>query len=82
MKTKQQLPTHSALVSIQTSKSHDFLYVIKQVNTETWLPKIPKAVVQNIIKSPGLYNILYRTYTNEKGYESIFIASAQKVMTS
>jgi hypothetical protein len=76
------LPTQSSLVNIQTSKSHDFLYVIKQVNTETWLPKIPTAAVKEIVKSPGLYNILYRIYTNEKGYESIFITSAQKIMTS
>jgi len=81
MNTKQ-LPTQSALVSIQPSSKQDFLYVIKKVNTDTWLPKIPKAVVQNIIKSPGLYNILYRTYTNEKGYDAIFIASAQKVVTN
>ncbi len=79
---KTNLPTQSSLVNIQSSKSHDFLYVIKQVNTETWLPKIPKAAVKEIVKSPGLYNILYRIYTNEKGYESIFITSAQKVMTS
>lgn len=78
---KTNLPTQSSLVNIQSSKSQDFLYVIKQVNTETWLPKIPKSVVKDIIKSPGLYNILYRIYTNEKGYPSIFITSAQKVVT-
>jgi hypothetical protein len=77
-----QLPTLSALVSIHPCKSHDFLYVIKQVNTETWLPRLSKAVVKDIIQSPGLYNIIYRLYKNEKGYESIFIQSAQKIMTS
>ena len=76
------LPTQTALVNIHASKSHDFLYVIKQVNTETWLPRISKAIVKDLIKSPGLYNIRYRIYTNEKGYESIFISKAQKIMTA
>jgi hypothetical protein len=79
---KNQLPTQSALVSIHPCKSHDFLYVIKKVNTESWLPRIPKSVVKDTIKSPGLYNILYRIYTNKEGYESIFISSAQKVVTN
>ena len=81
MKT-HALPTHTSLVNIHESKSHDFLYVIKKANTDTWLPRISKAIVKDLIKSPGLYNICYRIYTNEKGYESIFITSAQKIMTS
>jgi hypothetical protein len=80
MKTNA-LPTHTSLVNIHESKSHDFLYVIKKANTDTWLPRISKAIVKDIIKSPGLYNIIYRLYTNEKGYESIFISKAQRVMT-
>jgi hypothetical protein len=79
---KNQLPTQSALVSINPCKSHDFLYVIKKVNSDTWLPRIPKSVVKDIIQSKGLYNILYRTYTNKAGYESIFISAAQKIVTS
>jgi hypothetical protein len=78
---KNQLPTLSALVSINPCKSHDFLYVIKKVNSDTWLPRIPKAVVKDTIQSKGLYNILYRLYKNEKGYESIYIQSAQKIVT-
>ena len=78
---KNQLPTQSALVSINPCKSHDFLYVIKKVNSDTWLPRVPKSVVKEIIQSKGLYNILYRTYTNKAGYESIFISAAQKVVT-
>lgn len=78
---KTTLPTQSALVSILSLKQYDFLYGIKKVNTESWLPRIPKAVVKDIIKSPGLYNISYRLYKNEAGYESIFIQSAQQVVT-
>jgi hypothetical protein len=78
---KNQLPTLSALVSINPCKSHDFLYVIKKVNTDLWLPRIPKAVVKDTIQSSGLYNIIYRLYKNKDGYESIFISKATKVMT-
>ncbi|MEY4331549.1 MAG: hypothetical protein RLZZ196_287 [Bacteroidota bacterium] len=78
---KDQLPTQSALVSILPLKSHDFLYGIKKVNTESWLPRIPKAVVKDLIQSPGLYNIIYRLYKNAAGYESIYIQSAQQIVT-
>jgi len=79
---KNQLPTQSALVSIHPCKSHDFLYVIKKVNTDLWLPRIPKAVVKDSIQSSGLYEIIYRLYTNEAGYESIYITKAKKIKTS
>ena len=79
---KNQLPTLSALVSIHPCKSHDFLYVIKKVNTDVWLPRIPKSVVKDSIQSSGLYEIIYRLYTNAAGYESIYISKATKVMTS
>jgi hypothetical protein len=79
---KKQLPTQDALVNIFHCKSHNFLYVIKKANSETWLPRLPKAVVKDMIQSPGLYQIIYRLYKNEKGYESLFIHSAVKVMTS
>jgi len=78
---KNQLPTQTALVQIYPCKSHDFLYVIRNVNTDTWLPRIPVACVRDTVKTKGLYTILYRLYTNEKGYESIFISSAQKLVT-
>jgi hypothetical protein len=78
---KNQLPTQTALVQVYPCKSHDFLYVIKNVTTDTWLPRIPIAVVKESIKTKGLYTILYRLYTNEKGYESIFISSATKLVT-
>jgi hypothetical protein len=77
----KDLVTKSALVSIFNSKQHDFLYIIKQVNSELFLPRVPKAVVKDMIKSDGLYNISYRIYTNEKGYESIYISKAAKIMT-
>jgi hypothetical protein len=77
----KDLETKSALVSIFNSKQHDFLYIIKQVNSELFLPRVPKAVVKDMIKSDGLYNISYRIYTNEKGYESIYISKAAKIMT-
>lgn len=78
---KNQLPTLSALVSIHPCKSHDFLYVIKKVNTDQWLPRIPKSVVKDSIQSSGMYEIIYRLYKNAAGYESIFISKATKVMT-
>lgn len=78
---KTTLPTQSSLVEIHSLKKYDFLYGIKKVNMESWLPRIPKAVVKDIIKSPGLYNISYRLYTNEAGYESIYISKATKVVT-
>jgi hypothetical protein len=56
----KDLVTKSALVSIFNSKQHDWLYVIKQVNTDLFLPRVPKAVVKDMIKSGGLYDISYR----------------------
>jgi hypothetical protein len=80
MKTKNTLPTHSSLVNFYQAKDHDFLYVIKQVDGP-FLPRISKAIVKDLVKSPGLYQIIYRLYTNEKGYESIFISKAERIMT-
>jgi hypothetical protein len=80
MKTKLEIK--SALVSIFNSKQHDFLYIIKQVNSDLFLPRVPKAVVRDIIKSEGLYNITYKIYTNANGYESIYISTASKIKTS
>lgn len=77
----KDLVTKNALVNIFNSKQHDFLYIVKQINSDLFLPRVPKAVVKDIIKSEGLYNISYRIYTNEKGYESIFISKAAKVLT-
>jgi hypothetical protein len=74
--------TKSALVSIYNSKQHDFLYIIKQVNSDIFLPKCPKAVVKDMIKTEGLYQISYRIYKNEAGYESIYISKAAKIKTS
>ena len=78
----KDLVTKNALVNIFNSKQHDFLYIVKQINSDLFLPRVPKAVVKDIIKSEGLYNISYRIYTNEKGYESIFISKAAKIKTS
>jgi len=78
----KDLVTKSALVSIFNSKQHDWLYVIKQINSDLFLPRVPKAVVKDMIKSGGLYDISYRIYTNEKGYESVFISRAAKIKTS
>jgi hypothetical protein len=79
----EKLPTQDALVSIHPSKQQDFLYVIKKVNSSenAWLPRISKASVSNMIKSPGLYQISYRLYTNKAGYEAIYIGSAKKLVT-
>lgn len=78
----KDLVTKNALVNIFNSKQHDFLYVIKQTNTDLFLPRVPKAVVRDMIKSEGLYNISYRIFTNKAGYESIYISKAAKVVTS
>ena len=77
----KDIKTMSALVSIHSSKQHNFLYVINKVNTDLFLPKVPKVVVSDMIKSEGLYQITYRLYTNKAGYESIFISKAKKIKT-
>ena len=77
----KDLVTKSALVSIFNSKQHDWLYVIKQINSDLFLPRVPKVVVKDMIKSDGLYDISYRIFTNAKGYESIFISRAAKIVT-
>ena len=81
---KKSLPIHDALVNIMPNKSHDFLYNVKKVNTDSdklWLPKVSKKAVANYIKSEGLYKISYKLYTNEAGYEAIFICGAEEIMT-
>ena len=81
---KKSLPIHDALVNIMSNKSHDFLYNVKKVNTDSdklWLPRVSKKAIADIIKSEGLYKISYKLYTNESGYESIFICSAERVVT-
>ena len=79
----EKSPFHDAVVSIHSSKQHDFLYVIKKINTSEnpWLPKISKAIVSKMIKSPGLYQISYKLYTNDAGYEAIYIGTAKKLVT-
>jgi hypothetical protein len=78
----KQLPTTSALVNIYSCKSHDFLYVIKKTNTETWLPRLSKKAVQDLIPSIGMYEIFYRIYKNKDGYDAIFIQTAKKIVTN
>lgn len=81
---KKSLPIQDALVSIMSNKSYDFLYNIKKVNTDSdklWLPRVSKKAVANSIKSEGLYKISYKLYTNEAGYEAIFICDAERVVT-
>lgn len=81
---KEFLPTKDALVSIFVNKTHEFLYNIKKLNVEeenSWLPRIPKATIAKLVKTPGLYRISYRIYTNEAGYEAIFISAAEKFVT-
>lgn len=77
----KKLPTLDALVSIHPSKQHDYLYVIKVANENSWLPKVPKQSIADKVKSAGLYYISYRLYTNKAGYEAIYISSAEKVVT-
>ncbi len=78
----KQLPTTSALVNIYSCKSHDFLYVIKKTNTETWLPRLSKATVKDLIPSDGMYEIIYRLYKNKAGYDAIYVQTAKKIQTS
>lgn len=77
----KQLPTTSALVNIYSCNSHDFLYVIKKTNTESWLPRLSKAAVKDIIPSVGMYEIFYRIYKNKAGYDAIYVQSAKKIVT-
>jgi len=78
----EKINSQTTLAEFFNCKSHSFLYVIKEIGSNgSFLPKVPKAVVKNIIKSEGLYTISYRIYTNEAGYESIYIWKAAKVLT-
>ena len=77
----EKINIQSTLAEFFSCKSHSFLYVIKELSTNGFLPRVPKAVVKDMIKSPGLYHINYRIYTNKEGYESIYIAKAAKVVT-
>ena len=78
---KNKIETQSAIVHIGQSKNYDFLYTIKNVNTGAWLPKIAKSAVKDAIQSTGLHSILYRIYTNQDGYEAIYICKASKIVT-
>jgi hypothetical protein len=80
---KDSLPTKDAVVSIFANKKHDFLYNIKKLNDDenSWLPRVSTAAVAKLIKTPGLYRIAYRIYTNEAGYEAIYISNAEKIVT-
>jgi hypothetical protein len=73
---------HTTLAEFYNCKKHDFLYIVKDVSTKEFLPKLSKSAVSNMIKSTGLYHITYRLYKNKEGYESIFISKAAKIKTS
>jgi hypothetical protein len=77
----EKINNQSTLAEFFNCKSHSFLYVVKSLTTNGFLPRVPKAVVKDMIKSPGLYHINYRLYTNAEGYESIYIGTAKKVVT-
>jgi len=64
------------VVQIFQSKKHAFLYICKAGNT--FLPAINKAVVSKLIPSPGIYKIRCKQYKNDKGYESLYILTAQQ----
>jgi len=76
------LKIDSALVSLTTSKDHDFLYIVKKVHNNKFLPRIQKAVVRDIIKSEGLYHITFKLYKNKAGYDTIYVHTAKKIKTS
>lgn len=78
---KPFLPLLDGIVAIYPCKAHTFLYVLKNKHTGAFLPRISKAAVSKLIKSPGLYDLTYRIYTNEAGYEAIYINTAAKLMT-
>jgi len=73
---------NTTLAEFYQCKKHDFLYIIKDVSTKEFLPKLPKSAVSNMIKSTGLYHITYRLYKDKKGFESIFVSKALKIKTS
>ena len=78
----EKINNQSTLAEFFSCKSHSFLYVIKEIGTNgAFLPRVPKAVVKDMIKSDGLYNISYRIYTNKAGYESIYISKAARILT-
>jgi len=78
----EKINTQTTLAEFFNCKSDSFLYVIKEIGSNgSFLPRVPKAVVKDMIKSPGLYHINYRIYTNKEGYESIFVSKAAKVLT-
>lgn len=72
---------NTTLAEFYQCKKHDFLYIVKDMVTKEFLPKLPKSAISNMIKSTGLYHITYRIYTNKEGYESIFVSKAAKVLT-
>jgi hypothetical protein len=72
---------HTTLAEFYNCKKHDFLYIVKDVSTKEFLPKLSKSAVKDMIKSTGLYHITYRLYKNKEGYESLFVSKAAKVLT-
>jgi hypothetical protein len=77
----EKINNNTTLAEFYQCKSHSFLFVVKSLATNGFLPRIPKAAVKDLIKKPGLYHINYRLYKNAEGYESIYISKASKVVT-
>jgi len=76
MKNTSSSEWKDLVVQIFQSKQHDFLYICKA--GETFLPAIKKATVSKHIPSPGIYKIRCKQYKNDKGYESLYIHTAQQ----
>lgn len=63
------------VVQVFQSKKYDFVYVIKSGNS---FYNITKSCVSKLIPSPGIYKIRAKQYVNDKGFNSLYIHTAQK----
>lgn len=78
MKNTSSSEWKNLVVQIFNSKQHDFLYVCKA--GETFLPNIKKAVVSKQIPEAGIYKIHCKQYIDDKGYKSLYIHTAEKLV--
>lgn len=64
------------VVQIFQSKSYAFLFIVK--SGDTFLPRIKKACVSKLIPEPGIYKIRCTQYKDDKGYDALYIHTAEK----
>lgn len=76
MKNTSSSEWKNLVVQVFQSKKLDFIYIIKA--GETFLPNVIKNTVLKHIPSPGIYQIQCKQYTNDKGFDSLYIHTATK----